>query len=217
MLTREKVQKIFLHLQFSLPHNDLVLLLHVRRIKGTKCLTQNAEIRRHASCCKSTTVAFISHLLNILHMPAPSQQLFVEVTLLRELLHVRLERMPVAQVSMLTSSEPSWVTRICSRPSNPSCTQRGQWQNKTEQNRKPEMFVVCTYDQRQVLEVLFIILRCFHNLCLTVWSKPNGVKPPPDHGPNQKADLGLTKRARIKWPWSGSFCLNATVRVSEIT
>lgn len=29
--------------------------------------------------------------------------------------------MPVAQVSMLTSSEPSWVTRICSRPSSPSC------------------------------------------------------------------------------------------------
>lgn len=47
----------------------------------------------------------------------------VIVTLLRELLQVRLERMPVAQVNMLTSSEPSWVTSICSRPSNPSCTE----------------------------------------------------------------------------------------------
>ena len=46
------------------------------------------------------------------------------VTLLRELLQVRLDKMPVAQVSMLTSSEPSWVTRICSRPSNPSYRER---------------------------------------------------------------------------------------------
>lgn len=49
------------------------------------------------------------------------QVALTSLTLLRELLHVRLERMPVAQVSMLTSSEPSWVTRICRRPSRPSC------------------------------------------------------------------------------------------------
>lgn len=56
----------------------------------------------------------------------------VKVTLLRELLQVRLERMPVAQVSMLTSSEPSWVTKICSRPSRPSCRERRRTEEMAE-------------------------------------------------------------------------------------
>lgn len=60
-------------------------------------------------------------ILSRLNVNVPTGDGNVAVTLLRELLHVRLDRMPVAQVSMLTSSEPSWVTRICSRPSNPSC------------------------------------------------------------------------------------------------
>lgn len=80
-----------------------------RRIKGVPVVWEShAQLSRVSRCPHS-----FGHLLR--------------VTLLRELLQVRLERMPVAQVNMLTSSEPSWVTSICSRPSNPSCRERDHW------------------------------------------------------------------------------------------
>ncbi len=65
------------------------------------------------------------------------------VTLLRELLQVRLDRMPVAQVNMLTSSEPSWVTSICSRPSNPSYTERDQWRQIKRENKQTKDPTIC--------------------------------------------------------------------------
>ena len=87
--------------------------------------TRDGKYETAASARMSTDGSVISSRLPACRMVLTSASMpptWHTITLLYWLLHVRLDRMPAAHVTMLMSSDVSSRTTACSRLSTPSCT-----------------------------------------------------------------------------------------------